>query len=83
MESERLRTGGFYVIGTAARARELKSHATMGHDPDSNAPGTCPAPRAVRLLELLLLVLLWNGAYKGARVVTGIALGGAAIRRHV
>jgi len=41
----------------------------MGHDPDSNAPGACPAPRAVRLLELLLLVLLWNGAYKGARVV--------------
>jgi MFS family permease len=41
----------------------------MGHDPDSNAPGACPAPRAARLYELLLLVLLWNGAYKGARVV--------------
>ena len=34
-----------------------------------NRPGACPAPRAVRLPELLLLVLLWNGAYKGARVV--------------
>ena len=41
----------------------------MGHDPDLNAPGACPAPRAARLYELLLLVLLWNGAYKGARVV--------------
>lgn len=58
------------MIAREGRARELKSHAKMGHDPDSNAPGACPAPRAVRLYELLLLVLLWNGAYKGARVVT-------------
>jgi MFS family permease len=41
----------------------------MGHDPELNAPGASPAPRVVRLFELLALVLLWNGAYKGARVV--------------
>jgi predicted MFS family arabinose efflux permease len=41
----------------------------MGHDPELNAPGASPAPRVVRLYELLVLVLLWNGAYKGARIV--------------
>lgn len=41
----------------------------MGHDPDLNAAGACPAPRTASLYELLLLVLLWNGAHKGARVV--------------
>jgi len=41
----------------------------MGHDPDLNAPGACPAPRVASLHELLLVVLLWNGAYKGARVI--------------
>lgn len=42
----------------------------MGHDPELNAAGVSPAPRVVRLYELLVLVLLWNGAYKGARIVT-------------
>jgi MFS family permease len=41
----------------------------MGHDPELNAPGASLAPRVVRLYELLVLVLLWNGAYKGARIV--------------
>ncbi len=41
----------------------------MGHDPELNAPGASPAPRVVKLYELLVLVLLWNGAYKGARIV--------------
>jgi predicted MFS family arabinose efflux permease len=41
----------------------------MGHDPELNAPGASQAPRVVRLYELLALVLLWNGAYKGARIV--------------
>jgi len=41
----------------------------MGQDPEPNAPGASPAPRVVRLYELLVLVLLWNGAYKGARIV--------------
>ena len=41
----------------------------MGHDPDLNAPGASAASRVVRLYELLVLVLLWNGAYKGARIV--------------
>lgn len=41
----------------------------MGHDPDPNAPDIRPVPRVARLSELLLVVLLWNAAYKGARVV--------------
>lgn len=64
-------TREFYVIDWrgARRVRGLESCAKMGHDPELNAAGASPAPRVVRLYELLILVLLWNGAYKGARVV--------------
>lgn len=41
----------------------------MGHDPELGMSGASLAPRVVRLYELLILVLVWNGAYKGARVV--------------
>jgi len=41
----------------------------MGHDPELNAPGASPAPRVIQLYELLVLVLLWNGAHKSARFI--------------
>lgn len=41
----------------------------MPHDPDSSAGGASPAPGTLRLHEALILVLLWNSGYKGARIL--------------
>jgi MFS family permease len=42
----------------------------MQHDPASAAPQSPSAvPRLIHIVEILVLVLFWNGAYKGARML--------------
>ena len=40
------------------------------HEPEQAPPGAAAAPPALRLYQILILVLLWNSGYKGARVVS-------------
>ena len=40
------------------------------HEPEQAPPGAAAAAPALRLYQLLILVLLWNSGYKGARVVS-------------
>ena len=42
----------------------------MHHEPEQAPPGAAAAPPALRLYQILVLVLLWNSGYKGARVVS-------------